>query len=86
MAKQLVEADESAAMYQRQRLAAEAEVERLRAEVELLRADGATCAASKQAQRADRLEAALREIAEEAVEVEARDLRRMAQKALAEGE
>jgi predicted nucleic acid-binding Zn-ribbon protein len=32
MAKQLVEADESAAMYQRQRLAAEAEVESLRAE------------------------------------------------------
>jgi hypothetical protein len=33
--------------------------------------------------RVERLEAALREIAEEAVEVEARDLRRMAQKALA---
>jgi hypothetical protein len=37
-------------------------------------------------ERAERLETALREIAEEAVEVEARDLRRMAQKALAEGE
>jgi chromosome segregation ATPase len=66
-----------------------AEVRRLRArlqEVEAERDDLFKHPTLPDTAESDRLREALREIAEEAVEVEARDLRRMAQKALAEGE